>query len=115
MPIVPKRSSAGGGSLDVKHDILDHQPEKDHIATGCALVAKEDEGLEIQKEHFSPKIKDVYGYLFKLCVSMSIFPTFSIFCFTFEHRELQVRSAGTDTLLGTTIALSQRHRMWKLK
>lgn len=31
----------------VPHDILDHQPEKPHIATACALVVMEDARLEV--------------------------------------------------------------------
>lgn len=58
----------------VPHDILDHQPEKHHIATACALVAMEDAGLEVQKEPFSPKIKHIYGYLFQAMSSYVNFP-----------------------------------------
>lgn len=71
----PKRSFAKGGSQEVKRDILDHQSEKDHMATGCVLVVvREEEGLEVQKDPSSPKIKDIY--LFQTMSSYVNFPCF---------------------------------------
>lgn len=70
----PKRSFAKGGSQEVKRDILDHQSEKDHMAIGCVLVVREEEGLKVQKDPSSPKIKDIY--LFQTMSSYVNFPCF---------------------------------------